>query len=147
MRIRAAAYAVITRGEAAAREILLAHWRHGEHHAWTLPGGGLEAGEHPEAAVVREVQEETGFDIALAGILGVDSTVIPARQRLGADREPLHAVRIVYRARIIGGTLQNELDGSTDEAAWHRVDAIGELRHGSLVTTALAMDAGTATSV
>ena len=30
---------------------------------WCLPGGGVEAGETPEEAVVRELKEETNLDI------------------------------------------------------------------------------------
>lgn len=32
---------------------------------WVLPGGGLEPGESPEEGVVREVQEETGCEVAI----------------------------------------------------------------------------------
>ncbi|MER6197214.1 NUDIX domain-containing protein [Streptomyces sp. NPDC001586] len=35
--------------------------RHDGPEYWTLPGGGLEAGEEPEEAVRREVAEETGL--------------------------------------------------------------------------------------
>ncbi len=38
---------------------------------WTLPGGELEATETPEAAILREVAEETGWRIHLDGILGI----------------------------------------------------------------------------
>ena len=30
----------------------------------------------------------------------------------------MHAIRIVYRVRIIGGELRDEVDGSTDTCAW-----------------------------
>lgn len=32
---------------------------------WVLPGGGLDAGESPEAGAVRELKEETGLDTAI----------------------------------------------------------------------------------
>lgn len=36
--------------------------RDAEREYWTLPGGGVESGETPHEAVVREVKEETGLD-------------------------------------------------------------------------------------
>lgn len=80
---------------------------------WTLPGGGLEFGEHPEAAVVREVREETGYDVRVKRLLEIQSDVYEN------PRGALHAIRFVYAAEIVGGHLAIEQDGSTDLAAWH----------------------------
>jgi len=40
---------------------------------WNLPGGRVELGESPWAAVVREVKEETGLDVKINKFLGVTS--------------------------------------------------------------------------
>ena len=37
---------------------------------WQLPGGGVEHGEHPADAVVREFAEETGLTVEVAGASG-----------------------------------------------------------------------------
>ncbi|KZE89731.1 NUDIX hydrolase [Microbacterium sp. TNHR37B] len=135
MDLRVAAYAVITDGDG---RVLLAHWNQGHRAAWTLPGGGLEAGEDPESAARREVREETGYRVELDGLLGIDSRVIPVRERIqsGHDR-PLHALRVIYRAHVVGGRLRNEVDGSTDRAEWFALEAIPTLQHVKLIDVGL----------
>ncbi len=39
---------------------------------WTLPGGGVQWGEHPEHALMREVFEETGLELGTFEFLDVD---------------------------------------------------------------------------
>jgi 8-oxo-dGTP diphosphatase len=80
---------------------------------WTLPGGGLDFGEDPAKAVVREVMEETGLQIRVTGLAGIDSQLFDFRD------ERVHVIRILYRAEVVGGSLRDEADGSTDLARWH----------------------------
>ncbi|PRB03174.1 NUDIX hydrolase [Microbacterium sp. MYb64] len=137
MDMRVAAYAVILDDD---RRVLLARWTEGRRVSWTMPGGGLEPGEDPEAAVRREVREETGYKVVVDELLGIHSRVIPARRRVtpGAT-EPLHTLRIVYRARITSGKLRFEKNGSTDMAAWFALDEVAGLQRVRLVDIALGM--------
>ena len=135
MDIRVAAYAVVVDDEG---RILLAHWNEGRRAAWTMPGGGLEPGEDPERAARREVKEETGYKVEIEELLGIHSRVIPVSRRMAEDAtEPLHALRIVYRARITGGRLRNEVDGSTDRAEWFPLESVRALHRVKLVDVGL----------
>ncbi|MDN3311950.1 NUDIX domain-containing protein [Microbacterium oryzae] len=135
MDLRVAAYAVIVDDQ---DRVLLSRWIEGSKPAWTLPGGGMDPGEHPEHTCRREVREETGYEVALGGVLGVDSAVIPARKRLSGAGD-LQALRIVYRATIAGGSLAYEIDGSTDMAEWIPLSRVRSIERVSLVDTALRM--------
>ena len=42
---------------------------------WSLPGGGVDFGEHPVDGVLREVQEETECVVRVGSLLGVRSNV------------------------------------------------------------------------
>ncbi|MGG7451585.1 NUDIX hydrolase [Plantibacter auratus] len=130
MDIRVAAYAVIVDE----RGMLLSHWNESGHSGWTLPGGGIDPGEDPADAAVREVFEETGYHAELDDLIGVDSQVVPVERRLNTTATgPLHTLRIVYRAHLTGGTLTYEADGSTDYAAWYPLEEVGSLDRVSLV--------------
>lgn len=135
MDLRVAAYAVVERRG----KILLTHWRRGHLHGWTLPGGGIEGGEDPRDAVVREVLEETGLDARVGKLLGVDSRVM-VREEITDGRDPeLHTIRILYRASVKDGPLRHEVGGSSDEARWVPLNELRSLRTLSLVQTGLRM--------
>ena len=121
------------------RRVLLAHWNERDTTGWTLPGGGLDAGEQPDECVVREVLEETGYDVALDDLLGVHVGEIPAERRLAGGLGPLRLVRIVYSAHVVGGSLRHESGGTTDEARWVPMDEVTDLERVDLVDIGLAM--------
>jgi ADP-ribose pyrophosphatase YjhB (NUDIX family) len=133
--VRVGAYAVIVRDG----DLLLTHWNENGRTGWTLPGGGLEDYETTEQAAIREVREETGYDVELRTLLGVDSLFLDPEQRFVPGTGPLHALRVVYLGRVVGGELTDEVGGSSDEARWVRLDDVGELPTLSLVTTAVDM--------
>jgi len=95
---------------------------------WTLPGGKVEFGEHPDSTVVREVLEETGLKISQQGVLSVNSELFHFTDAR------MHAIRLIYRVKIEGGTtLTYEKGGTTDICEWFTPD---EVRHLPLVSLA-----------
>jgi 8-oxo-dGTP diphosphatase len=120
--------------------VLLAHFSvPGLEPGWTLPGGGLEFGEDPSAAAVREVFEETGYRIELTSLLGTDSVHLSPEQRGTPGVLPLHSFRLIYAARIVSGELMSETNGSTDEARWFEFHEVTSLERVPLVDTALRL--------
>jgi len=136
---RLAAYAVIRDDTG---RVLLALWNEADTPKWTMPGGGVELEETPEDAVVREVREETGYEIALGRLLGVHTFVLPPHVRVNTTDRFLRSVRVVYEARVVAGELRNEIDGTTDEARWFVESDVPALPQVSLVGIALSLADG-----
>jgi 8-oxo-dGTP diphosphatase len=146
-RQRVAAYAVILRvppGSTDGQEILLSRLaeRITSDELWTLPGGGLDHGEDPRDAVLREVREETGLDAQVGETARVYSAHLPGVWRDGR-RVDAHALRIVYDGWVaVDAPVPRvvEVGGSTAEAAWHPVSEVvdGTLPVAPLVLEALA---------
>lgn len=86
--------------------------------SWTLPGGGVEFGEHPEAAAIRELHEETGLTGSIVELLAVDSMHRVGRAAEHDHTADYHSIRIIYRTGVDAGAIAYELGGSTDQAAW-----------------------------
>ncbi len=101
---------------------------------WFLPGGGLEHGEAPTAALERELDEETGLGIGTARLLGVLSDA-----RVLADGTALHMVRVIYLVESWTGTARAEATGTSDAVAWVPADELAERDVLPYVTQALAL--------
>lgn len=133
MTFRLAAYGVCID----AGRVLLVHHRATGH--WTLPGGGVEHGEDPIETPVRELLEETGYRGVVQQLLGVDSRIIPAAERLRPGPEHQN-VGIYYRVSITGGDLRTEPDPEIVAAAWVPVEDVANLRRSSLVAIGLGLN-------
>ncbi len=137
---RLSAYGVIVDGDAGAERILLCRIAEGWQPAgsWTLPGGGVDHGEHPGDAARREVEEETGLPPTVHDLLGVDSLHLPPGESMKGD--DFHAVRLLYRMTVpTDRDPVPEEDESTDVAAWIPRSDLADLPRVELVDAALQL--------
>ncbi|WP_228010339.1 NUDIX hydrolase [Nonomuraea phyllanthi] len=133
--LRVAAYAICVDDG----RILLTRWvgPDGER-VWTLPGGGLEHAEDPVDAAIREVEEETGYTVAIEELLGMST--LRRRYPRGEGREAdFHGLRIYYVGRVTGGTLRAEIGGSSDRAEWVPLDRVAGLDQSEMVGVGLEL--------
>ena len=86
---------------------------------WTLPGGGIDAGESPSDAVLREIFEETGQEVVIDRVLTLESEHWIGRTMSGA-LEDFHALRIIYGAtcETPSDPVVHDVGGSTEGAGW-----------------------------
>lgn len=136
-RRRVASYAVVVEDEAVLLTELSA--RTSAPGMWTLPGGGIDPGEEPVTAAVREVAEETGQVLSAAQLLMVASMRFLGETRDGP--EDYHAVRLIHRGRCLDPSepVVHDVGGSTSAARWV---ALAEVSTLPLVSTAqLALSA------
>jgi 8-oxo-dGTP diphosphatase len=95
---------------------------------WSVPGGGLEAGETIAAGIAREVREETGLEVRVLHQLGVFERILHD----ASGRTQYHYVLIDHLCEVTGGIMQ--AGGDAAEVAWASED---ELSRYSLTDTAL----------
>ena len=132
---RVAAYAVVVeRGRLLLTQLAP---RTGAAGRWNLPGGGIDPGESPEAAVVREVAEETGQVVDAVRLVDVMSQHWVGRSQRGL--EDYHAVRLLHTARCPRPTrpVVHDVGGSTSDARWVPLHDLGSFEVVASVQVAL----------
>lgn len=78
---------------------------------WALPGGGMDMTDSLPGTAVREVKEETGYDVEITGLVGTYTD--PRHVIAYSDGEVRRQFNVCFRARITGGQLAIS-DESTD---------------------------------
>jgi len=88
--------------------VLLSHRR--DLDLWNLPGGGVESGELPTEAVIRETREETGLDVTIERLVGV------------YGKQYKDELVFAFVCRVVGGQLA--ASDEADESRYFQVSAI-----------------------
>jgi ADP-ribose pyrophosphatase YjhB (NUDIX family) len=104
------------------RVLIVRRGRPPAHGLYTLPGGGVECGETLEEAVIREVREETGLEIAPLALIGFREAI----GRDAAGKIERHFVILPFAARWIAGEIA--LNEELAEAQWRRPDELAGLK-------------------
>ena len=82
--------------------LMVNHQRQGRYDFWVAPGGGIKGTEHMQDAVIREVKEETGFDVSVGNLLYIEEMYEPT----------LRIVKFWFQCELCGG----ELDFTSPDA-------------------------------
>jgi len=97
------------------RILVVTHQKKGRRYQ-LLPGGGVVEGETLEAAVRREVVEETGLQVHVGALILVCESIDPSGER--------HILNLVFQATVEGGELKAGLDGTLCDAGWIRRESL-----------------------
>lgn len=86
---------------------------------WSVPSGGIETGESPEEACVRETWEETGFHVQVKKLVHIKNVAI-------GDYD---VTTYYYSCELIGGQITyNDPDDSIEEIEWKTLEELKNLQ-------------------
>jgi ADP-ribose pyrophosphatase YjhB (NUDIX family) len=72
---------------------------------WTLPGGWADVGDSPSSAAVREVKEESGYDVAVKKLAAVYD-----RDKHGHPAIQYHVFKLFFICEVMGGAAAESVE-------------------------------------
>jgi 8-oxo-dGTP pyrophosphatase MutT (NUDIX family) len=99
---------------------------------WGLPGGRIDPGESISEAAVREVKEETGFDICITRFIGVYSEPLDRIVTYPDNGDVVQLIDIIIEAAIVSGSLAVSQE-SFDVRFFNREDLPADIAPPALV--------------
>src|SRR5882762_9840565 len=90
---------------------------------WALPGGAMDIGETFAESVIREVKEETGFDVRIERIVGIYSD--PGHVFVYDDGEVRQEFNICLACTIVGGALA--VSNESTDVRFFALDEVADL--------------------
>lgn len=92
---------------------------------WFIPGGGIEPGEHPETALVREIEEETGLIVRPEKVVLVFGGEQYRYEYPNGDRVEIFGV--LYQCTVVGRS-DGPLDPETKSLEYFSYEEMPETR-------------------
>lgn len=93
---------------------------------WSLPGGWIDLGESLAESAVREVREESGYDVVATKLLAVSNI----RRRRDGRPMKVNVFRMFVRCDLVSDTASSIEGAETTEAAFFGEDDLPELSTG-----------------
>ena len=96
---------------------------------YDFPGGGIELGENTPEALVREVKEETGLEVAAGDIVHCNNSFF----KLPFKGNFVHSIHMYYECTVIGGELSTQFFDEHEkqyasQAEWVELSEIGKIK-------------------
>ncbi len=88
-------------------------------YVWNLPGGGIQFGENPEKAIIREMKEELGVRIEITGLLP---------KVFSETRNGWQGIFICYLTALKEDEKKIALNEEADQYGWFTSDEVAELK-------------------
>jgi ADP-ribose pyrophosphatase YjhB (NUDIX family) len=88
---------------------------------WSLPGGWADVNDPPSVAVIRELREETGYEVRCTKL----AAVLDRDLHYNEDKRPVHTYKLMFLCEIVGEA--GELDHDISDARFFPVDDLPPL--------------------